>query len=82
MDQQSSTRERASDGGQALSRRKIFRGAVGAAAVGVTGGAVLAGTASSARHLAPTSISRRPGPMRSTPPWTGSGSAKKSSKRH
>ena len=45
MDRQSSTRERA---GQVLSRRNIFKGAVGAAAVGAGGAVLTAATASQA----------------------------------
>ena len=48
MDRQSSTRQRAQGPRQVLSRRKIFRGAVGVAAVGAAGGAVLTDAASPA----------------------------------
>jgi hypothetical protein len=47
MDRQSSTRDRALGSGQILSRRKIFKGAVGVAAVGA-GGAILTDTAAPA----------------------------------
>jgi hypothetical protein len=48
MDRQSPTRQRAWGPGQVLSRRKIFKGAVGVAAAGAAGGAVLADAASPA----------------------------------
>ena len=48
MDRQFSARERARGPGQLLSRRKIFRGAVGVAAAGAAGAVVLADTASPA----------------------------------
>ena len=48
MGGQSSTRQRAQGSGQVLSRRKIVKGAVGVAAVGVGGAVLTATTASSA----------------------------------
>lgn len=47
MERQSATGSRARDLGQALSRRKIFKGAVGATAAGAVGGAVLTRAAGS-----------------------------------
>jgi len=48
MGEQSLTRQRGPDSGQALSRRKIFRGAVAAAAVGAGGAVLTTATASPA----------------------------------
>ena len=42
MSGQSSTRQRAPGSGDVISRRKIFKGAVGAVAAGAVGGTVLA----------------------------------------
>ena len=52
MDGESSTRQRGPDSGQILSRRNIFKGAVGAAAVGVGGAVLAAANASSASAAA------------------------------
>jgi len=56
MDRQSSTRQRAQGLGQVLSRRKIFKGAVGVAAVGAAGATVLADTASPAMAAQDTTV--------------------------
>ena len=52
MDEESSTRQRGLGSGQALSRRKIFRGAVGVAAAGAGGAVLTAATASRASAAA------------------------------
>lgn len=57
MSRRSSTRQRAPGSGDVVSRRKIFKGAIGAAAVGAAGGAVLAEiTASPASAAQDTTI--------------------------
>lgn len=52
MGEKSSTRQRGPGSGQVLSRRKIFRGAVGVAAVGAGGGLLTTATASPASAAA------------------------------
>ena len=60
MGGKSSTRQRGPDSGQALSRRKIFKGAVGVAAVGA-GGAVLTTAITSPASAAAKATTTEPG---------------------
>jgi hypothetical protein len=60
MGGRSSTRQRGPDSGQALSRRKIFKGAVGVAAVGA-GGAVLTTAIASPASAAAQATTTEPG---------------------
>lgn len=61
MSGQSSTRQRAPGSGDVVSRRKIFKGAVGAVAAGAVGGAVLAEVTASPASAAAQATTVEPG---------------------
>jgi hypothetical protein len=63
MSGQSSTRQRAPGSGDVVSRRKIFKGAVGAVAAGAVGGAVLAEVTAAPASAATQGATVEPGAL-------------------